>query len=219
MVSLFPVRDGGTRPVVRGFRKASRRWNSWPRKKAAPARLREECLTGAEIRAASGTGGTGGRRPAYPTRATPKAFRRKFTIWARRARLRVPAVPISRLACAFRPFARPRHDVIGELVVGQRVLVGDHAAAHRDARRVHALRIAGDERVPPVEVAAGAEQPVGAGRRQPVELGEIFGGQPHAVVDARGAVRVVAAAAGVAVEQAAADVGEMDLAGRPRPRA
>ena len=32
---------------------------SMPDKEAAPTRLREECLAGAEIRAASGTGGTG----------------------------------------------------------------------------------------------------------------------------------------------------------------
>src|SRR5437868_10877028 len=47
---------------------------NWRRKEAAPTRLREECLAGAVIRAASGTGGTGvaalhtqrGRRRGVP---------------------------------------------------------------------------------------------------------------------------------------------------------
>src|SRR4029077_17607824 len=94
-----------------------------------------------------------------------------------------------------RPFARPGHDVFGELVLRQRVLVRVDARAPRDAGRVHALGVVRDQRVPPVEVAARRDQAVGAGGGEPVQLAEILRGEAHAVGNARGAVRVVAAAA------------------------
>ena len=59
-------------------------------------------------------------------------------------------------------------------------------------------------------IAAGGDQAVGAGRRQPVEFREVVGGQAHAVMHPRGPICVVAAAAACAVEQAATDIGEVD---------
>src|SRR5262249_12965746 len=56
-------------------------------------------------------------------------------------------------------------------------------------------------------------QPIGAARRQPVDLRQRFGRELDAVVDDAEAVRIVAAAAGLAVEQAAADIGEVEPAG------
>ena len=74
--------------------------------------------------------------------------------------LRLPPPPLG-------PPDRPAHYAVLELVVRHVVLPGADAAAHRDAGLVHGLGVAGDQRVPPVEVVAVGHQPVAAGRRQP----------------------------------------------------
>ena len=48
-------------------------------------------------------------------------------------------------------------------------------SADRHAGNMHALGIAGDERVPPIEVAPLGDQPIGAGRRQPRQCPTLFG--------------------------------------------
>src|SRR5690606_23748213 len=63
---------------------------------------------------------------------------------------------------------RPRHHVILELLVRNRVLA-DGAAADGDAGSVDRLRVAGDKRMPPVEVAPLVDQTIGAGGGQPGE--------------------------------------------------
>ena len=63
------------------------------------------------------------------------------------------------------------------------------------------------------QVASLADQTVGASRRQPGELLDLVGGQLDAVRHQALAIRVVGAAAGLAVEETAGDVGPED---RPR---
>ena len=67
--------------------------------------------------------------------------------------------------------------------------------------------------MPPIEVAPLRDQFVAAARRQPVQGADVFRGQPDAVRNLLGAVRVVLAAAGAGIEQFAGNVGEIDLAG------
>src|SRR5262245_63590563 len=67
--------------------------------------------------------------------------------------------------------------------------------------------------MPPVEIAAFADEAVGAGRGQPAEFADIVGREPHAIVDLRTAIGIVMAAASLLVEQPAADVGVVDAAG------
>lgn len=76
-------------------------------------------------------------------------------------------------------------------------------------------RVAGDERVPPVEVAAFIDQPVAAGGRQPGDIRHILLGQLHAVRHEIPAVLIAGAAAAFAVEKLAADRGEIDIAAIP----
>ena len=78
---------------------------------------------------------------------------------------------------------------------------------------MHRLRIAGDERMPPVQVLALGDQAVAAGRRQPADLRDRLRGEPDAIVDPFGAMPVIPAAARPGVEQAAADIGEIDVFG------
>src|SRR5262249_34692473 len=82
-----------------------------------------------------------------------------------------------------------------------------------DARGVDRLRIAGNERVPPVEITPGGDELVGAGRRQPGDGADILRRQAHAILDLGAAIFIVPAPAGGAVQEAAAHVGEIDIAG------
>src|ERR1700722_17395640 len=118
-----------------------------------------------------------------------------------------------RLFRALRQPDRPAHDVVLQLVVGHVGLAALQAAAHRDAGAVHGLGIARHQRVPPIEILALFDKPIGAARRQPAELRDILRREPLAVVDQGLPVRIVAAAAGLAVEQAAADIRVVVLAG------
>src|SRR5690606_13265054 len=89
----------------------------------------------------------------------------------------------------------------------------DGAAAHGYTRRMHRLRIAGEKRMPPVEVPALLDEPITAGRRQPAQRLHLLDRQPYAVRHMALAVGIIGASAAVAVEQPAADVGPDDLAG------
>lgn len=95
-----------------------------------------------------------------------------------------------------------------ELVVGHVLFRQRHASAHGDAGCVHRVGIARHQRVPPVQVAAVGEEPVGAGRRQPGDAAHRARREPHAVAHLLLPVLVVAAAAALRVEQPAGDVGE-----------
>ena len=165
------ARSGAVPPERFLFREAA------PQKEAAPARLREECLTGAEIRAASGTGGTGvaalhqqPRRPQF----VPKKNAGSGNLCARGATCAAGFRRGDRRLRRLSATCRGQETMWSESASsGSASSSAENAGAHRDAGRMHALRIAGDERVPPVEIVAVRDQAVGAGRRQPVELGEI----------------------------------------------
>ena len=111
---------------------------------------------------------------------------------------------------------RPADDKILQPLVRHVLLARRDAAAHRDAGRVHGVRVAGDQRVPPVQIPPLGHQPIAAGRRQPGEPAHVARGQPHAVLHLGLAVGVVGAAAGLAVQQPAADVGEHGRGWCPR---
>src|SRR5689334_14845003 len=99
----------------------------------------------------------------------------------------------------------PVDDMIFE--VARRAL-RDGAAADRDARLVHGLGIARDQRMPPIQVATLRHQPVAAGLRQPVEAADVAGGELHAIRHDFLAVLVILAAAVAEVELLAGDIGE-----------
>src|SRR5690348_1970741 len=107
---------------------------------------------------------------------------------------------------------RPTDDPLLEFVFLDGLLARANPPAHRDACRVHTVGIAGEQRMPPVEVAALREEAIGAGRRQPTKLADVFRLQADAVVDLVRAALIVAAAAALAVEQTATDIGEVDSA-------
>ena len=65
--------------------------------------------------------------------------------------------------------------------------------------------------MPPVEVAPLVDEALGAGRRQPRERAHLVRRQLHAIGNLCLPVRVVAAAAGVAVEEPAGDIGPRDF--------
>jgi len=124
------------------------------------------------------------------------------SVHASRFRRRLPARALA-------PASRPIDDAVFERFVGHVVFGIAHASAHRDARLVHGVGIARDERMPPVKVLALVELAVGAGGRQPFDLVHHLGGEPHAIVDLFAPMSVIAAAAALAIEQPAADVGEI----------
>src|SRR5665213_2298866 len=64
-----------------------------------------------------------------------------------------------------RQFQRPAHDVVLEILVRHIDLRGADTASYRDAGGMHSFRIAGDQRMPPVEVLALCHSHIGAGRR------------------------------------------------------
>ena len=56
------------------------------------------------------------------------------------------------------------------------VVFADHPAAHGNAGLMNGVGIAGDERMPPGEIAALSEYAIGAGFRQPAERTDFFRG-------------------------------------------
>ena len=78
---------------------------------------------------------------------------------------------------------------------GISVLGALHPAAHGDAGLMHGVGIAGDQRVPPIEVASLGNELVAAARRQPVQGADVFRGQPDAVGNLVGAIWIVLAGA------------------------
>src|SRR5947209_297563 len=98
--------------------------------------------------------------------------------------------------------AEPVDEVVLDLAG---LVLANGAATHRAAGLVHGLVAAGNQRMPPIEVAPLVDQAVGAGGGQPRQVADHVGGQRHAILDQRLAQGVVAAAAGRRVELAAGD--------------
>src|SRR5215475_3005405 len=113
----------------------------------------------------------------------------------------------------FRHAQRPGDDVVLERLVRHRILERGDPAAYRDARGVHALGRAGDQRMPPIKVAALRQQTICTSWRQPGDLADIVRREAYAIGDFGAAVLVIAAAAGLGVEETAADIGVIDAAG------
>src|SRR5689334_12024255 len=67
--------------------------------------------------------------------------------------------------------------------------------------------------MPPIEVASFGDELVAAARRQPVEGADVFRREANAIGHLLRPIRVVLAGAGTRIEQLAADMGEIDLAG------
>ena len=91
-------------------------------------------------------------------------------------------------------------------------MLRERAAADRDPGAMHRRGIARDERMPPVERLTGCELAVSASRRQPIERPRVAGTQRNAIGYELVAAPVTLAAAAVAIEQLAGDVGVRDLA-------
>ena len=66
--------------------------------------------------------------------------------------------------------------------------------------------------MPPGQRPSSRHQPVGAGRRQPVETSGILRDQLDAVGHPLGAVRIVGTTAGAGIEKLAGKIGEMNAA-------
>src|SRR5215470_2578727 len=71
---------------------------------------------------------------------------------------------------------RPAYDAILKIGIGNLILAGADAPAHRNPRLVHGLGIARNEWVPPVEVASLGQKAIGATGRQPYDSLDISGG-------------------------------------------
>src|SRR3974390_2105409 len=111
------------------------------------------------------------------------------------------------------PPPRPTDDVFLQIPVGHIAFARRDTPAHRDAGLVHRLRSPGDQRVPPSQIAPLPHDSVAAGRRQPREPSHIARCKPYAVLHLRLAVRVVGAAAGMAVKKPTCDAGEHRFVG------
>src|SRR5262245_5351926 len=85
-----------------------------------------------------------------------------------------------RFARRFGNTVDPIDDVVLQLTG---VLFGDDSTADGDAGLVHGVRVAGDQGVPPVEVAARMHETVATGGRQPADLVDVVGAQGNAIVD------------------------------------
>jgi hypothetical protein len=84
--------------------------------------------------------------------------------------------------------------------------------AHGNAGLLHALRPTRDQRMPPGEAAPLGEPPIGASHWQPWEFAHRFRRKFDAIPYVLLPVLIVATAAGMAIEQAAADVGVVNVA-------
>lgn len=89
----------------------------------------------------------------------------------------------------------------------------DHLAAHRLTSLVHGAAAAGDKGMPLRQALPLRQQAVGAGRGQPVELGNLVEGYLQAVRLFFEAVAVIGTLAGLGIEQIAGHVGEHQLLG------
>src|ERR1700722_19809158 len=125
---------------------------------------------------------------------------------ARRLRPDASSTPGPRLGV--RPFDDPVRPMFG----GKVALAGRHPPAHRNARLVHAVGRARHQRMPVVEGPSLGDQPISAGDGKPAKLANRGRRQLHAVENLPVTVLIIAAAAGPAVKQPAANVREVNLA-------
>src|SRR5580704_3895397 len=70
----------------------------------------------------------------------------------------------------------PAHDPVLELVVGHVLLAGLDLPAHRDPGLMHGFGVAGDQRMPPIELLAVSQQTIAAARWEPDDLLDVPGG-------------------------------------------
>src|SRR5690606_31881605 len=87
-----------------------------------------------------------------------------------------------------------------------------HATAHRNAGFMHRLAAPGNEVMPPVEVSAFRNQPIGASLRQPRYGADFRGSEPHAIRHDRKAVGIIVAPARTGVEEPARHRGPVYVA-------
>jgi len=106
---------------------------------------------------------------------------------------------------------RPIDDMVLIFGLRQRAFARADFSAHGNAGGVHGLGRARHERVPPSEPAPFGEAAIGAGVRQPAIIGGALRRELEAIAHALHAVGIVGAAAGVAIEQPAGDVGVKDF--------
>jgi hypothetical protein len=85
-------------------------------------------------------------------------------------------------------------------------------AAHRMPFAVHGFAVARDQIMPIGQRITIRAQAIGAAFGEPADLADVRGGQPQAVRHESAALAIVAAARGLAVEQAAGDIGGEYLA-------
>src|ERR1700682_2310993 len=136
-------------------------------------------------------------RAALPSPASASAFakasagRNPPSPRLRRTRFSLAASSPPLRPGSFWNLARPSDDPLFQLRVRQLRLAGADAAAHRDAGRMHGFGIAGDERVPPVKIAAVGDEAVGAGRRQPGDVAYALRRQLHAILDEPRAIGII----------------------------
>jgi hypothetical protein len=78
---------------------------------------------------------------------------------------------------------------------------------------VHRRGIAGDERVPPVEVVPVRQPAIGTGWRQPDDPIDVSGRKPDAILHLGCPIGIVVAAAGLTIEKAATDIGKIGTRG------
>jgi len=113
----------------------------------------------------------------------------------------------------FRQQRRPLHDVILEVGVSDLGFSSLHPPAHGNAGFMHRIRIAGNQRMPPIEITALGDQLVTATGRQPVQGSHVLRREPDTVWNLVGPVRIILAGAQPGIQQSAGNMGEIDLAG------
>ena len=101
--------------------------------------------------------------------------------------------------------------MVFQLVIRHVELGRAYTPAHRDPGGVYGLGIAGDQWMPPIQIVPLGQQRIGAGRRKPFNLFEVFGRQTDAIVDQVQPILVIPAAAAVPVEESATDIGVKGL--------
>jgi len=113
-----------------------------------------------------------------------------------------------------RQFQRPIYYVVLQFVVRHVEFRRAHPPTHRDPGGVYGLGVAGDQGMPPIEVVSLGQQHIGTGRRKPFDLFEAFGRQLDAIINQFQPMLIIAAAASLAVQQSATNIGVKGLDGR-----
>lgn len=92
-------------------------------------------------------------------------------------------------------------------------ILGNRPAAYRFTGGMHGLAIPAHQIMPVGKRFIVRAEAIGAGTRQPGDLLDIAGGEPDAFGDIGAAMLVVAAEAGLTIEQATGNIGRIEIAG------